>query len=207
MKKIQIIPLAALLCICFCFAECRKNKSPASDNPYGLPNTTQSGANIFACRVDDSNWIVGAYSSHPATFFSTSFHNKNSRDTLEIGASLSSNTALPLNLIVFQINSKIQEGKTYRLNDTTKAFVRTWRELAPCGSTVGYGGSQWNYATDGYITITRFNGTYSIPNCCSYGDYDRNSIISGTFNFIVAVPDCDSIKITDGRFDINYSQF
>ena len=31
---------------------CYKSPPPVYDNPYGLPNATQVGADIFACRVD-----------------------------------------------------------------------------------------------------------------------------------------------------------
>jgi hypothetical protein len=58
MKKIQTMPLAALLFICFCFAQCHKDKTPAPDNPYGLPNATQTGAGVFACRINGINAIA-----------------------------------------------------------------------------------------------------------------------------------------------------
>jgi hypothetical protein len=55
MRKIQAIPLVALLVICFCFAQCHKDKSPAPDNPYGLPNATQREAGVFARKINGVN--------------------------------------------------------------------------------------------------------------------------------------------------------
>ena len=41
----------------FSFSQCRKNTGTPTDNPYGLPNATQTGANIFACRVSGQLFI------------------------------------------------------------------------------------------------------------------------------------------------------
>jgi hypothetical protein len=122
-----------------------------------------------------------------------------------LSGSGSSNRALEV--ITFSIFNRIETGKSYRLNDSTKALVNTLRLFADCGLISGYGDSQWNKAVDGTITITKFTGNYTVPGCCTVGNYEQNSIISGIFNFIIAIPNCDTIKVTDGRFDINYSQY
>lgn len=45
-------------CFILAFASCKKEKhGPPPDNPYGLPNATTEGKNIFACRVNGQNWI------------------------------------------------------------------------------------------------------------------------------------------------------
>lgn len=184
----------------FLAIHCRKHHQPPPDNIYGLPNATQKGANMFACRVNGVNWILKKQYQ-----LRTSFHRTNSRDTFSF-----SSTGIPdsiLDFITFSINSKIQQGASYRLNDTTIAMTTALRSQAACGPTSGYGGSQWSKAVDGTITISKFSGTYSIPACCTFGDYDANAIVAGTFNFVIAIPGCDSIKVTDGRFDINYSQY
>ena len=181
---------------------CKKTSTIVPDNQFGLPNATRSGANIFACRVNDNNWIVDDSSYQRIT---TSFSTSNNRDSFWVFAAGAADRTF--DLILFKIFDKINTGSSYRLNDTTKALANTFRILATCGQTVGYGGSQSNNAIDGNITITRFSGNYFVPSCCQYGSYDPNAIISGTFNFIVAIPNCDTIKVTDGRFDINYSQY
>jgi len=157
---------------------------------------------MFACRINGNNWILQKLNSYK---LGTTYSTSNNRDTLAFWASGSPDTIL--NLIRFSIYSKIKQGITYRLNDTTKAMATTLKLNAACGPSSGYGGSQWSKVTDGSVTISKFSGTYSIPACCSHGDYDANSIIAGTFSFVIAIPGCDSIKVTDGRFDINYSQY
>jgi hypothetical protein len=60
MKKTKSKIIAAtlvLICI-FCFSNCHKNSNPAPDNPYGLPNATQTGAGVFAYRINGVNAIA-----------------------------------------------------------------------------------------------------------------------------------------------------
>lgn len=184
-----------------CLAACKKHHSPKPDNPYGLPNATQTGANIFACRVDGSNWIT-KFSSYN---IKTSFLTSNDRDSFSIFASGTTNAAL--DLIQIAISDSVKTGNIYNIADTNKVRVNTLRLFAPCGQTTGYGGSQWNKAISGSLKITKYSGTYFVPSCCTYGTYESNSIIAGTFEFIVPVANCDTIRVTDGRFDINYSRW
>jgi len=181
---------------------CWKRKNTSFDNPYGLPNATQTGANIFACRVDGVNWALKKVRS---STLASSYLRSNNRDSLIISAKCNPDSVAYS--ISFIIKSKLQENATYSLGDSSKAIATMLRLEAPCGPTSGYGGSQILYAVDGSITISRFSGTYTVPACCTYGEYDANSIIAGTFHLIFPIPGCDTVKITDGRFDINYSAY
>ena len=125
----------------------------------------------------------------------------NNRDTFYVAASGATNNSI--NIISISIFDRVKTGSTYDLSDTNKVRVSIFQVLA-CGQTVGYAGIR---ATSGKITITKFSGAYFVPSCCTYGSYEPNSIISGTFNMIVPIQNCDTIRLTDGRFDINYSQW
>jgi hypothetical protein len=46
------------------------------------------------------------------------------------------------------------------------------------------------YGTDGELALTKLDKI--------------NKIASGTFNCIIPIPNCDTLKVTDGRFDIKY---
>lgn len=191
----------SILCIFIVLTGSKCQKDPMADNSYGLPNATQTGANNFACRVNDSNWISKDY----VFSLTTSYHGSNDRDTFWIlGPGFGNKT---FDYISLRIKSKIQEGGTYRLNNASKNFAETFKTRATCGPTVGYGGSQSNFSIDGHVTITKLSGSYNIPSCCTFGTYDANAIMSGTFDFIIAIPNCDTIKVTDGRFDVNYSVY
>jgi hypothetical protein len=186
----------------FLAIHCKKNNQPPPDNPYGLPNATQTGANTFGCRVNGTNYVLEKLGGQ---YIRTSFLKSNNRDTLTF--SVKGKPDNIFDLIGFTINSKIQQGATYRFNDTTKAIATTLKSFASCGVEVVLDIPQLSKAVDGFINISKFSGTYSIPPCCSRGDLDANAIIAGTFNFIIAIPGCDTIKVTDGRFDINYSNY
>ncbi|MEM1406716.1 MAG: hypothetical protein AAGG59_08080 [Bacteroidota bacterium] len=50
---------------------------------------------------------------------------------------------------------------------------------------------EYENALSGAITISKFT-------------IERPYIVSGTFEFTTALNGCDTIRVTDGRFDLNY---
>src|SRR5579862_1006971 len=50
--------LLFLLTFFILFAGCQCGKSIVADNPYGLPNATQTGANTFACLINAKKFIA-----------------------------------------------------------------------------------------------------------------------------------------------------
>ena len=52
MNQLKFISIATMLLFVFCFAECHKYTPPPADNPYGLPNATQTGANTMGCLIN-----------------------------------------------------------------------------------------------------------------------------------------------------------
>jgi hypothetical protein len=198
----RLSSLALLLVLGSTFNACKKTNKTLADNAYGLPNATETGANIFACRVNDSNWIMpNAYLSE----IGTSYSGSNNRDSLWFFARGASN--FTFYSIRFSILGVIKTGSEFRLNDTTKTFADADAVFLNCKPSDTYGDHESLTAIDGNILFTKFSGTYNVPDCCSRGNYDPNAIISGKFNFTVVFPGCDTIRVTDGRFDINYSQF
>jgi hypothetical protein len=197
-----LMTIVLLLALGSVFHSCIKTNKIIADNPYGLPNATQTGANIFACRVNDSNWIVpNVYLSEIGTSYSVG----NTRDSLWLFARGASN--FTFYWIRFSILGAIKSGSVFTLKDSTKSFVSAEAVFLNCKPSNTYGDHESLISKNGNIQFTKFSGTYSVPNCCSRGNHDPNAIISGKFNFIVVFPGCDTIKVTEGRFDINYSQF
>jgi hypothetical protein len=200
--KPRLSILSVLLVITSVFYSCKKTKPIIADNPYGLPNATQTGANMFACRVNDSNWIMpNAYLSE----IGTSYSGSNNRDSLWMYARGATN--FTFYSIRFSILGVIKSGSAFKLSDTTKTFANADAVFLNCKPSDTYGDHEWMTSIAGNIQFTKFSGTYSVPELISQGYYDPNAIISGTFNFIVVFPGCDTLRVTDGRFDINYSQF
>jgi hypothetical protein len=155
--------------------ECKKTGPPKTDN--GLPFPTQTGANIFACRVNGKNWIAET----------SIFHIRGgvSDDTLAVSADISDNGFELISLIV---KGNAIQGGMYSFSDTIKALAE-FRTNKLCGIQTG---AVYRYfSTTGEIGITKLDIT--------------NKILSGTFSFIAPRINCsDSLKITDGRFDIKY---
>jgi|GEM_PF-2680790 len=76
----------------------------------------------------------------------------------------------------------------YELNDTTKAFVYYLTYGGKnCFNRGVYGGVE-KKVIGGAVTITKADTV--------------QKIFSGTFNFNIPTDFCDTLKVTDGRFDI-----
>lgn len=164
---------------CFCFADCKKSKNtPPPDNPYGLPNATQEGKNIFACRVNGENWISekGIYN----------IGSRVSNDTLSCWGKLKDVGYIDnLSIYVFE---EAAQGRQYVLGGSISGYIRN--DLNQ--TCTGYHGGNIHslFSSSGNVTITKLDRT--------------NRIVSGTFNCTIPVPGCDTLEITDGRFDIRY---
>lgn len=179
MKHKIILP--ALLLVTLSFSYCKKDKSPEPDNPYGLPNGTQTGRGIFACRINGVNSIAkpGVFNVHGG------IHN----DTLGVRGKFS--TGAFFNFISLGIYGQFNLLQQYNLQDTihTYCFFAT-------DSTCNNAGAVANiYPNNGTIVITHIDTTH--PNTTL-------NVISGTFSFEVPIPGCDTLNVTDGRFDVVY---
>src|SRR6188474_3445444 len=135
--KIQIFLL--LLYVVITANECKKNKPPVTDN--GLPPATQTGANIFACRVNNKNWIAETSIFHIRGGVSV--------DTLAASADISDNGFELISLI---IKGNAVQGGVYSFSDTTQALGE-FRTNKLCGVQTG---SVYRYfSIGGEIRITK----------------------------------------------------
>ena len=177
MKPLSRLLTAFLLITMFSFNQCKKNHGIQSDNPYGLPNATQTGANMFACRVNGVNWISG----NGITLMGGGVSN----DTLSAHGETGDGNYF--DMIEFTIQGGAVQGGQYNFNITGGKKIN-FETLKTCN---GYLGSILHQvSTSGTGLITKIDKT--------------NKIISGTFNCKIPIATCDTLNITDGRFDINY---
>ncbi|MBN8835528.1 MAG: hypothetical protein ABS68_04550 [Niastella sp. SCN 39-18] len=167
-------------CFILAFASCKKEKhGPPPDNPYGLPNATTEGKNIFACRVNGQNWIseTGIYNmggGHPV-------------DTVWASGKVAGQSYYER--FVVRVDGNAIEGNTYTVapNSSAKIFFQGNRD---CTCPNGGCSVATIYATSGQITVTKINS--------------QSEIISGKFECKIPVPLCDTLLVTNGRFDISY---
>jgi hypothetical protein len=141
-----------------------------------LPNATQTGADIFACRINGANWIS------KSDIYSIIGH-FNDDSLVAIGAHGGNFyfSALSLKLLgntLQNSNYQITSAGPYRF------YLSSDRDCH------GYITPTFFYATEGNVALTKIDKTYKI--------------ISGIFNCKIPVASCDTLVITEGRFDIDY---
>ncbi len=174
MKKLHLYYLLTLLL--FSFSNCKKDGSN-SDNPYGLPNATQKGLRVFACRINGFNRIAGSGSS--------SIYGYVSSDSVQVGGEFGdANYFEDVNIAVL---GNVKINFPYSLTDSiqTKFLYGTDSTcfgVSPNLTFVDY--------VFGSVTFTRLDSA--------------NRVVSGTFSFKVPMAGCDTLDFTDGRFDIGY---
>lgn len=158
------------------------HKSPVVlDNPYGLPDATQTGAGTFACRINGENYIAayGIYTEHGGVIGDT------------LGATGQFKAGRFYYILSFGIFKNLQVGSTYSLSDT----VNTYCLFGTDSTCHDIGKSTAIYPHIGTLTITKMDTTHHTTS---------TNIISGTFNCKVPIPDCDTLDVTDGRFDLSF---
>ncbi|HMI64734.1 MAG TPA: hypothetical protein VK517_01775 [Cyclobacteriaceae bacterium] len=143
-----------------------------NDDPQ-LPPITMTGKNTFGCLVNGKVWLPkGRYNVPPVEADYTS------------GSSLSFNAVSTYSGFVFFIRNPILIGQNYVLSDTSK--VKVWYEVDTNNAVCVY---EDYHVTKGILTLTVFDL--------------QKRVLSGVFEFTTYNPACgDTIKITDGRFDI-----
>jgi hypothetical protein len=158
--------------------ECKKIGPPKTDN--GLPLATQAGHNIFACKVNGVNWIA-----------KNSIYNRGGgikNDTLEVWGSNPATTNF-YELFNIRINNYINNISTYLLSDTANRYAQ-FSTNNNCITVTGGFGIGRGKAFQGELKLSKVDVS--------------DKIISGTFWFNIKTDFCDTLKITDGRFDIKY---
>jgi len=145
-----------------------------------LPLATQTGANIFACRVNGAAWIskTGSFNLGGGL----------TNDTLYVHGS-NPESASYYELFNIAIAGLVIGNNFYLLNDTSRYFAE-FSTNKPCFiNSSGFGvGSGKSY--NGQVSLTKVDTV--------------QKILSGTFWFNIKTDFCDTLKITDGRFDIRY---
>ena len=181
MKQTLILLIGiAMICILGC-SSCKKNTvTVAPDNPYGLPNATQVGGNFLACRINGKNYIATA----PYTGYKTTKAGFNG-DTLGISSAF--NSLNYLKGIGFEIYQNQTANQTY-IFDSSIAVANFGTDSTCLGFSTQYTNSK---AINGSVYLTKM---------------DRiNKIVSGTFSCTFPIPHCDTLFVTDGRFDFSYN--
>jgi hypothetical protein len=174
MKKLHLYNLLTLLL--FSFSNCKKAGSN-SDNPYGLPNATQKGLRVFACRINGFNRIANPSSSSMNGYVTS--------DSLAVGGEFGD--ANYFERVGFTVYGNVKINFPYALTDSVQT-----KFLYGTDSTCFGVSSNLTFVNHAYgsVIFTRLDSV--------------NRVISGTFSFKAPVLGCDTLDFTDGRFDVGY---
>ena len=166
--------------VLLCTASCKKENR----NEDQLPAATQTGANTFGCLVNGKVFIPKGYDGtgrpNPHVQYD---YDLNGQPYLTIDAIQYENGSANGNIYI-GFGNLTQTGSHSVPNNFT--FLVGWKDLGNC-NTPPFDSSLKRW---GGGVITRLD----IP----------NQIISGTFDFKYKTTQCDTVRITSGRFDIKF---
>ena len=170
---------AALLLLTQC-SKCKDDPEPVDK----LPLATQTGANTFGCLVNGQAWTPQGNNGAPN--FHCDYDRTFDGGTLLVSAYRYPKRGVSKSQDVSLLGRNIVPGSgTYPItltSDVAGSFYDELREQA-CQR---YGGIDLIYQR-GRLTVTRLDL--------------QAGIVSGTFEFTLGVAGCDSVRVTDGRFD------
>lgn len=140
-----------------------------------LPPATQKGKNTFGCLVNGKAWVT------KTSIDAVAFYQEG---TFSIGADISS-PGQSIGLSIVELGTyTFQEGNFDLTNIPNAAAEFTSQNSIICFY-------EMENTLNGQLTLTRVDRS--------------NLIVSGLFEFTTVVSECDTIKVTDGRFDLTYA--
>ncbi len=173
--KRKLLLYALLLAALLGLSQCKNDPAPADQ----LPPATQTGANTFGCLVNGQVWTPKG--SDGTANYSIYYDPSYGKGVLNIDTyRYATSEAASKQLITIYSDSLKQPG-VYSL--TKKEHQEAYFKDRATGCEF-MGGI---YYRRGILTITRLDA--------------QAGIVSGTFWFTLYKPGCDSIKVTQGRFD------
>jgi hypothetical protein len=194
MKSLQT-PLFALVLVVICLAGCTKhNSTPTPTNPIDqLPPATQTGANTFGCLVNGQAFLPsGSLVGGPSLFCTYEYLNNNF-DTgyfLNLSASMEVTSTDIASVSIGTDSLTVSAGNHYVLQQN---IVRGNASAQYSISSPSY--SPYYTTTNqvvGDLYLSRFDLAYQIA--------------SGTFWFNAIDANGDTVKVTNGRFDMQFSR-
>jgi hypothetical protein len=157
---------------------CKKDTTPQPLNQ--LPATTQEGKNTFGCLLNGQAWTPKGYNgtSNYTVFYDPEYAN----GTLNISTYSYPDKDEKDKQTITLFSDNLSKVGTYPLT-----IINQQEALFSDRKTKCYFLQGESHFRDGILTITRL-------------DLNKG-IISGTFEFTLAKPGCDTIRVTNGRFD------
>jgi len=182
-KRLPIYLISVCVSLCLLGSQCKRNHF-VPDNPYGLPNINELGT--MGCLVNGTVWIAAENGSFALR--------AQSIDDTIVGL-----VGQPYGYYAQQIYISVKlnrPGVKIGVNlpvDSTNFMIEYATDSTCPGPTGRVFETQ---AISGVITLTQLDTS-------AVNDFSKN-IFSGTFSAIIPLPGCDTLKITEGRFSVNF---
>lgn len=163
-----------LLSTLFIFVSCDKDNDKPQNPIDQLPSATQTGANTFGCLINGEPFVVSNTSQQTAIYQGGILQIGGGIDSADKDISVSIILENPLNI------------------NTNYLLANFPIHSAKFRKREGAINCNYNYEDtyQGKIILTNIDTV--------------NYIVSGTFEFSTFNENCQDIKITDGRFDLQY---
>lgn len=163
--------------VLFSFTQCKKSSMQGSDNAFGLPNTSENGSRVFACRLDGVNRIAtGNINAQNALV---------SADSVSVFAGFAGPEYTErLKIAIYGL---VQINHAYKVDDTLHCKFLYSSDSTCKGNSTNF---TTVFSAYGSIVFTRIDLIAKI--------------VSGKFEFKVPMPGCDTLNFTYGRFDVLY---
>ena len=173
------INLLLLLALALLLTQCQKEKADP-DPASPLPAATQTGANTFGCLVNGQPWLPGG--NDGTSNYSVYYDPTYAQGTLNIATYRITNNGTDVQNLVLYSDS-LRSAGIYKIRSKSHHQGAFSNRLTGCT----YDATDPSTYGRGTLTITRL-------------DY-KVGVVSGTFSFTLAKAGCDTIKVTQGRFD------
>lgn len=181
-SSVLVLPLALLL------MQCHKSSPDPTTPEDQLPAATQTGAGTFGCLVNGKPWTPGGKNAVPnlQVHYDPTYHGGNLAVTAFRRLDERGNSQ-----VVGLGGDQIAKTGTYMLDPSITL-------QSPGLYSAGYTDNTKTSPCDEYLfQPTSRIGAFTITRL------DRG-IVSGTFEFTLIQPGCDTIRITKGRFDYGF---
>jgi hypothetical protein len=180
---------ALVICYTLLSISCKKNNSTTTDpnNVPGLPPATQSGANTFGCLVDGVPWVPQGNDGGTSNL------------SIDYDSGLDNGS---FNIFAKRILNFPNTSTSIRLGILDSMNFRTVPiNLNVSKTSKGY----VNHSIIGSCFLNPYENETKATGKILINKHDlTNRIISGTFEATLIKTPCDTIKITNGRFDFKF---
>ena len=176
--KTKLLLYSALLLLTQC-SKCKNDPTPA-DPASQLPPATQTGANTLGCLLNGQPWTPQG--NNGSSNYSV-FYDQNPYGVLDLRSYRYQQKPTDNFQYLLLAARNLQGIKSYDLRNITECRVGWYDRLTKCDFNSDEPGTYCK----GTLTFTRLDL--------------QAGIISGTFAFTLAKPGCDTVRVTQGRFD------